>query len=561
MPKSWNHLISVLLVDDDPTVLELTKIFLERSGDLSIETGESVEQAIGMLEENRYDVVVSDYQMLGRDGIDFLKYIRKKDTQIPFILFTGRGREDIVIEAFAHGADFYIRKGGSPEPQFAELERGIRESVRRRRAEQEQKKTASALLIKEAAFRSSLSPIVFSDFDGRVTYVNPAFLSLWEYPTEADVLGRGVPEFLDAGERSDSIVTTLSREGSWKGELKARRRDGTCFDIRTAANAIVDESGKSVGLMMSFIDISREKETRRQIESYLRDLEFLSQKAVEMADFPQGEDFYTFIADCLVRFVPEDAIVFVNSVEQSRLAVVTRAVRGAEPAISAIGQLLNRPLQGMVFPADIESMAGMSSGELVELTGGVDQLTFGILPEGLSRELQSLPVVGKIFGIGFAWKGRVNGNAIFVLPPGRQVRHPEILTVFVRNAAAVLQRRQAEAARKESDTIARALIDASPDSSILIDREGTILCANEIAAAKIGISIESLIGSNAFDAIPGEPASPYREWVHVALESGKPVHVKDIYEHNVVDHYIYPIRNRQGEITRIAISAREVRKT
>jgi PAS domain S-box-containing protein len=241
-------------------------------------------------------------------------------------------------------------------------------------------------------------------------------------------------------------------------------------------------------------------------------------------------------------------------VEQSRSAVVTRAVRGAEPAISAIGQLLTRPLQGMVFPADIESMAGMSSGELVELTGGVDQLTFGILPEELSRELQSLPVVGKIIGIGFAWKGKVNGNAIFV-------RHPEILTVFVRNAAAVLQRRQAEAARKESDTIARALIDASPDASILIDTQGTILCANGIAAERTGKSIETLIGSNAFDRIPREPSSSYREWVKEALESGRPVHGKDIRGSFTVDHYIYPIKNREGEITRLAISTREVPKT
>ena len=280
-----------------------------------------------------------------------------------------------------------------------------------------------------------------------------------------------------------------------------------------------------------------------------------------MADFPAGEDFYTYIADCLVRYVPAEALVFVNSVDQRGSVVVNRAVRGAEPVVSGIEQLLNRPLKGMVFPADIESMDGMSSGALVELTGGVNQLTFGMLPEDLCRKIQELPVIGKIIGIGFAWKGKINGNAIFVFPPGRQIRHPEILTVFVRNAAAVLQRRQAEAARKESDTIARALIDASPDASILVDAQGTILCANEIAAERTGKSIEALIGSNAFDKNLRDPASSYREWVQESLESGRPVHGKNIRDDNIVDHYIYPIKNREGEITRLAISTREVPKT
>jgi len=55
------------------------------------------------------------------NGIDFLKLIRSRDDPIPFILFTGRGREEVVIEALNSGADFYLQKGGDPSSQFKEL--------------------------------------------------------------------------------------------------------------------------------------------------------------------------------------------------------------------------------------------------------------------------------------------------------------------------------------------------------------------------------------------------------------------------------------------------------
>ena len=54
---------------------------------------------------------------------------------IPFILFTGRGREEVVIEALNSGADFYLQKGGEPVAQFKELEHKVKEAVRRARAE------------------------------------------------------------------------------------------------------------------------------------------------------------------------------------------------------------------------------------------------------------------------------------------------------------------------------------------------------------------------------------------------------------------------------------------
>ncbi len=125
---------AVLYVDDEPALLDLGRIFLERSGVLAVETVSSGREALVRLEEGAFDAVVSDYQMPGLDGVDLLKAIRQRFGELPFILFTGRGREEVVMEALNHGADGYIQKGGDPKSQFAELEHRIVQAVERRRA-------------------------------------------------------------------------------------------------------------------------------------------------------------------------------------------------------------------------------------------------------------------------------------------------------------------------------------------------------------------------------------------------------------------------------------------
>jgi len=125
----------ILYVDDEPGLLEIGKLFLEEGGQFRVDTRSSASSGLDLLASETYDAVISDYQMPGMDGIEFLKKVRASGNTIPFILFTGRGREEVVIQALNEGADFYLQKGGEPVSQFAELAHKIRQSVQKRQAE------------------------------------------------------------------------------------------------------------------------------------------------------------------------------------------------------------------------------------------------------------------------------------------------------------------------------------------------------------------------------------------------------------------------------------------
>lgn len=121
--------ITVLLVDEDTEVLDLTQTFLEREDHaLEVTTVTSAPEALERLETESFDCVVSDYSMPEMTGVEFLESVRERSPDLPFFFFTGKDSEE--IEAVAQSADItgYVQKGTGTE-RYGELADEIRTAV------------------------------------------------------------------------------------------------------------------------------------------------------------------------------------------------------------------------------------------------------------------------------------------------------------------------------------------------------------------------------------------------------------------------------------------------
>jgi len=126
--------IRLLHVEDNRSFAELTAEVLEtRTDDFEVVTVNSPAEATDRLNERQFDCVVSDYDMPGRNGIEFLKEIREESPELPFVLFTGKGSESIASEAMSKGATDYLQKGGGTE-QYELLANRVRNAVEQYRA-------------------------------------------------------------------------------------------------------------------------------------------------------------------------------------------------------------------------------------------------------------------------------------------------------------------------------------------------------------------------------------------------------------------------------------------
>jgi CheY-like chemotaxis protein len=122
----------ILHLDDDESFLELTEAFLTReSADLTVQTETDPSDGLDRVGEGRIDCIVSDYEMPGMTGLDFLSAVRDYDEQVPFVLFTGKGSEEVAAEAIEAGVDSYLRKKAG-KAQFTVLANRIESLVEQR---------------------------------------------------------------------------------------------------------------------------------------------------------------------------------------------------------------------------------------------------------------------------------------------------------------------------------------------------------------------------------------------------------------------------------------------
>ena len=265
-------MLHILYIDDEPDLLDICKIFLEESGEFVVDTAVSPQKGLNDLKKREYDAVVCDYQMPEIDGITLLKMLRSGGSSIPFILFTGRGREEVVIQALNNGADFYLQKGGDPEAQFAELAHKVRQAVGKRKADELLRETNVYLnnLITNAS-----GPIVTWDVDSRITRFNRAFEKLTGF-SEADILGQDFDILFPEKTRADSldlIVRALFGEKWESVEIPVRTADG---EVRTviwnSANIYAQDGTTHIATVAQGTDITERKKTEEDLQAAFEQL-------------------------------------------------------------------------------------------------------------------------------------------------------------------------------------------------------------------------------------------------------------------------------------------------
>ena len=251
-------MIKCLYVDDEPALLELAKEFLEKGGEISVQTCESPGIATDLIEKDMPDVMISDFQMPDMDGIQFFKAVRGAGHDVPFILFTGKGREEVAIGALNAGIDFYLNKGGNPRAQFAELENVVKQLARRRQAE-------DAVSYNNRRFRhiieNIMDVVLIIDARGLIKYASPSTRhSVGFRPDE--LLGTCVFDHLHRDDREPMIKSsTCTSKNVVPLQCRVRTRKGEYRWFESISRALPSELGEG-----QFIISSRDINERKRME-------------------------------------------------------------------------------------------------------------------------------------------------------------------------------------------------------------------------------------------------------------------------------------------------------
>jgi PAS domain S-box-containing protein len=260
--------INILHVDDEPDFADMAGTFLEREDDrLNVETAAAPSEAMDRLNGERFDCIVSDHDMPRTSGIGFLKQVRDEWPDLPFILFTGKGSEEVASEAMSKVATDYLQKDSGTE-QYELLANRVCNAVEQYRSSQEAKQTRRRL---QNLAESTSDCVWMFDRDWQELLFISGYEAVWKRPAEAirddpqDFLSGVHPEnrafVQDAMER-------MSNGESIDIEFRILRGDGESGWVWVQGEPVYDDDGRVESVVGFTQDITDRKQREQQLERY-----------------------------------------------------------------------------------------------------------------------------------------------------------------------------------------------------------------------------------------------------------------------------------------------------
>ena len=293
--------IDVLHVDDDPSVLDLTEAFLERELEVVAVTNVTEPTtALDRLDKERFDCIISDYDMPEMDGLEFFETLRKTDRTIPFVLYTGKGTEEIASQALNAGVTGYFQKGG-PD-QLRRLANRVEQAVEEHRAREIADRYSTVIDALEY-------PVYVVDESGTFRFVNEPFAKLTGYERE-EIIG-STPELIKDDtavlEAEDRLGTILSSSGPkvqhFPVDIVPKEGDPVpCRDHMAALPYEGECFNGSVGILR---DVTEERKRREELETKTRALDE-APVGITITDPDQPDNPMVYVNDRFVEMTGYD---------------------------------------------------------------------------------------------------------------------------------------------------------------------------------------------------------------------------------------------------------------
>ncbi len=480
--------LEVLYVDDEIHMRDSFKQFMEYQFDVNVEAAPSPLIAFDMMKEKEFDAIVSDYQMPEMDGLEFLRKLRSSGSDIPFILFTGRGREEVVIEALNSGADYYMQKGGNPSSLFAELNYYLKLSVEKRRKERQIALTNERL---ESLIENTSDAFALFDLKGHIISINGAFEKTFGWSAQ-EAVGMVLPmvpqeEMSVAQQRFEDVVASGKAIHYTVTRL---RRNGERFEMITTLTPVKDGRGKVVAIAGIGRDIT---EMARALAVNERQKEELR---VTLAS----------IGDGVIATDRNGVVTFLNAVA-SKLTGYSETEAVGRP-VSEIFHIINEETRKQVdIPVDIV----MRKGEIV----GMANHTVVVSKQGTERMIADAASPIK----------NAEGNIVGVVMVFRDATE-EKLTERRRSARQAVsdvlasETSEKEALKRIVETVCAKLGFQVGEAWLLDEQDGRLHIAARTGNEELDTAFRDVSLGASFSAGEGLPGK--------VLETGKPAWIADL---------------------------------
>ena len=492
-------MIRVLYVDDEPGLLELARLFIERMGNFSVDTVESAYGALDKIKDKKYDAIVSDYQMPGMDGLDLLKTLRASGDATPFLIFTGKGREEVVIKAFENGADFYIQKGGDPDAQFVELSHKISQVIHLRQAE-------AALQENEEKYRNLVekaNEAILIAQDGRIQFSNPRLATILGISAD-DLVGAPVSDFIHEDDLEKVMTRHTQRESGMDVpdtyEFRVIGSNGLIYWVMVHATRIRWKERPALLILLD--DVTARKQAEEELRASNEQLAAANVELKNQFRLLSRKNDELHAAYEQLAATEEELRQNYDELAQSQVLLSESEQqfrRIIETAVEGVWQMDDQ-FRTTFVNRRIAEMLGYSPEEML------GRKITSFMPAGEMTDHESL-IKRRREGIGDHYERRLirkDGTPIWTLVSATAImdREGRFLGSFAM-LSDITDQKMAEEALQESRERLENIIDFLPDATFVIDREGRVIAWNRAIEELTGIKAADILGKGDYEyALP-----------------------------------------------------------
>jgi PAS domain S-box-containing protein len=342
----------ILMIDDDnEDYLIVKQMLLQAKGvKFDLHWAGSFHSGLGQIQSDHYDVVLVDYDLGGRTGLEIIREANANDYQAPFILYTGRGSYEVDVEAMNAGATMYLTKD---EVNSLLLERVIRYAIEIKQKERklhenevlqknsndqlveelhERKRAEQHIAAEQAWFRITLASIgdavITTDPKGLVTSLNSTAEHLTGW-TSMEAVGQPMEQVFTiiheiTGQKVEDPVGEVMQSGLVVGladRTALVARDGRVIPVEDSAAPIQNGDGEILGVVMVFRDVTEKRKIEQALADYAQRLKRSNLELEEFA-FVASHDlqeplrkvkrFSELLKDRLGKELDEDSEDYLN---------------------------------------------------------------------------------------------------------------------------------------------------------------------------------------------------------------------------------------------------------
>lgn len=285
--------ITIVIVDDNPddralTIRELKRDF-KKIDIIEVFEPEKFEE---VLERGGFDVVITDFQIRWTDGLKVLKKVKDRYPDIPVIMYTGTGSEEVAVQAMKGGLDDYVLK--SPK-HFVRLPASVRTSltnIENRKAREKAEKLYKRLFENVPLGLYSVKP------DGEIQAVNQALVDLLEYPDKKTLYSMKASDVYVESDKRRKWINKLEKEGTIKDvELKLKTHKNNIIWVIDKARGVRDKEGNMVLIEGSLVDITERKKAQQALKKNQKKLKGLHKIATKMENRHTESELFDYSID------------------------------------------------------------------------------------------------------------------------------------------------------------------------------------------------------------------------------------------------------------------------